>query len=115
LCWLRCYTSALVKGAVVFPTAIMCRNNMYRSYRGDVDYFGVYCPGTAQVYLVPIADVPDRAANLRVASLLRAMARCRASGGRRTVSSGRLRAVRLRQQRVLSQWQVMTVLQMASG
>jgi hypothetical protein len=63
----QCKTGRLVKGAVVFPTAIMCRNNMYRSYRGDVDYFGVYCPGTAQVYLVPITDVPDRSANLRVA------------------------------------------------
>jgi hypothetical protein len=62
----QCKTGRLVKGAVVFPTAIICRSNMYRSYRGDVDYFGVYCPGTAQVYLVPISDVPERAANLRV-------------------------------------------------
>jgi hypothetical protein len=38
----------------------------YRSYRGDIDAFGVYCPGTREVYLVPIADVPDRAAYLRV-------------------------------------------------
>lgn len=62
----QCKTGRLVKGAVVFPTAIMCRSNMYRSYRGDVDYFGVYCPGTDQLYLVPITDVPERAANLRV-------------------------------------------------
>ena len=62
----QCKTGRLVKGAVVFPTAIICRSNTYRSYRGDVDYFGVYCPGTAQVYLVPIADVPERAASLRV-------------------------------------------------
>src|SRR6516164_9074233 len=62
----QCKTGRLVKGAVVFPTAIMCRSNAYRSYRGDVDLFGVYCPGTGQVYLVPIADVGDRAASLRV-------------------------------------------------
>jgi hypothetical protein len=66
----QCKTGRLVKGAVVFPTAIMCRNNTYRSYRGDVDYFGVYCRGTAQVYLVPIADVPARTASLRVAAPL---------------------------------------------
>ena len=59
-------TGRLAKGAVVFPTAIMCRNHVYRSYRGDVDYFGVYCRATGQVYFVPITDVPDRAANLRV-------------------------------------------------
>jgi hypothetical protein len=63
---IQCKTGRLVKGAVIFPTAIMCRSNSCRSYRGDVDYFGVYCPGTAQVYLVPIADVPDRGASLRV-------------------------------------------------
>jgi PD-(D/E)XK endonuclease len=38
----------------------------YRSYQGDVDFFGVYCPGTEEVYLVPIGDVPERAASLRV-------------------------------------------------
>jgi hypothetical protein len=32
----------------------------------DVDYFGVYCPDTRQVYLVPVEAVPDRGANLRV-------------------------------------------------
>ena len=32
----------------------------------DVDYFGVYCPDTDAVYLVPITDVPDRGACLRV-------------------------------------------------
>jgi hypothetical protein len=64
----QCKTGRLLKGAVNFPTAIMCRDNNYRSYRGDVDYFGVYCPGTKKVYLVPIGDVPDRTANLRVES-----------------------------------------------
>jgi hypothetical protein len=56
----------LVKGAVCFPTSIWCRNGKYRSYRDDIDYFGVYCPDTQQVYLVPVNDVPDRGANLRV-------------------------------------------------
>jgi len=62
----QCKTGRLIKGAVCFPTAIWCRGNKYRSYRGDVDYFGVYCPDARQVYLVPVADVPDRCASLRV-------------------------------------------------
>jgi hypothetical protein len=64
----QCKTGRLVKdGVVFFPTAIWCRNMSYRSYHGDVDLFGVYCPGTEEVYLVPIADVPAKGASLRVA------------------------------------------------
>jgi hypothetical protein len=64
----QCKTGRLLKnGVVFFPTAIWCRSMSYRSYRGDVDYFGVYCPGAEEVYLVPIGDVPQRAASLRVA------------------------------------------------
>jgi hypothetical protein len=63
----QCKTGRLLKeGVVFFPTASWCRNLSYRSYRGDVDLFGVYCEGTEQVYLVPIEDVPERAASLRV-------------------------------------------------
>ena len=62
----QCKTGRLLKGAVFFPTAIWCRNLSYRSYQGDVDLFGVYCPDTSQVYLVPIDDVPDKGASLRV-------------------------------------------------
>jgi hypothetical protein len=63
----QCKTGRLLKeGVVFFPTAIWCRNMSYRSYRGDVDFFGVYCPGTEEVYLVPIGDVPEKAASLRV-------------------------------------------------
>jgi hypothetical protein len=64
---IQCKTGRLLKqGLVFFPTAIWCRNMSYRSYRGDVDSFGVYCPSTGEVYLVPIGDVPERAAYLRV-------------------------------------------------
>lgn len=64
---IQCKTGRLLKeGVVYFPTAIWCRNLSYRSYRGDVDFFGVYCADTGQVYLVPIADVPERGASLRV-------------------------------------------------
>jgi len=64
---IQCKTGRLLKeGVVFFPTAIWCRNMSYRSYRGDIDASGVYCPGTGEVYLVRIRDVPDRAAYLRV-------------------------------------------------
>ena len=63
----QCKTGRLLKpGVIFFPTASWCRNHSYRSYRGDVDLFGVYCAGTREVYLVPIADVPDKGAYLRV-------------------------------------------------
>ena len=64
---IQCKTGRLLKqGTIFFPTASWCRNMSYRSYRGYVDLFGVYCPATKEVYLVPIGDVPDRAAYLRV-------------------------------------------------
>lgn len=56
------------RGVVAFSTAIWTRAGDYRSYKGDVDYFGVYCPDTQEVYLVPIGDVPDRGAHLRIAA-----------------------------------------------
>lgn len=63
----QCKTGRLLKeGVVFFPTAMWCRNMSYRSYRGDIDSFGVYCPSTKEVYLVPIEDVPGRAAYLRI-------------------------------------------------
>jgi hypothetical protein len=62
----QCKTGRMMNGAVYFPTSIWCRDNKWRPYRDDVDYFGVYCPDTDAVYLVPITDVPDRGACLHV-------------------------------------------------
>jgi hypothetical protein len=63
----QCKTGRLLKeGVIFFPTAMWCRDMSYRSYWGDIDSFGVYCPSTNEVYLVPIEDVPGRAAYLRV-------------------------------------------------
>ena len=36
-------------------------------HRGEIDFFGVYCPPREEVYLVPVGDVPERAAHLRLA------------------------------------------------
>lgn len=37
-----------------------------QDYRGDADYFGVYCSENDEVYLVPVADVPVGISYLRL-------------------------------------------------
>lgn len=37
-----------------------------RDYRGQIDYFAVYCPDTTKVYLVPISHVDTANAMLRL-------------------------------------------------
>jgi PD-(D/E)XK endonuclease len=61
----QCKTGRLRTGAVRFSA---CSNYAHhtnpraaqRDYLGDIDYFGVYCPQTDGVYLVPIAEVQVR-------------------------------------------------------
>jgi PD-(D/E)XK endonuclease len=62
----QCKTGRLIKGAVFFPTSSWCRDSNWRAYRDTVDFFGIYCPDTGEVYLVPIEDVPERGAHLRI-------------------------------------------------
>jgi hypothetical protein len=68
----QCKTGRLRKGAVLWS---MCSNYghqknprvVHRDYQGEVDYFGVFCPETQGVYLIPLADVPMlRQGSLRV-------------------------------------------------
>lgn len=67
----QCKTGRLRSGAVRWS---LCSNYghhanpqiVQRDYHGDIDYFGVYCPETEGVYLIPIIDLPmRRQANLR--------------------------------------------------
>lgn len=51
---------------VIFMTCSNTRN-VPRSYRGQVDYFGVFCAAVGDVYLVPVADVPEHRGYLRLA------------------------------------------------
>ncbi len=37
-----------------------------RDYRGQIDYFAVYCPDTGKVYLVPVDHVGTASASLRL-------------------------------------------------
>jgi len=42
------------------------RRSTRRGYKGDAEYFGVYCPKIEKVYLLPVDDVPCTGAKLRL-------------------------------------------------
>jgi PD-(D/E)XK endonuclease len=61
----QCKTGRLRLGTVVFATCSIYAHHpnpkmLQRHYQGQVDFFGIYCPDTGGVYLVPIDDVPTR-------------------------------------------------------
>ena len=68
----QCKTGRLRQGAVRFAVCSCYGHhfrpgNARRDYQGQIDYFGVHCPETSRVYLVPITDLPVRTqAALRV-------------------------------------------------
>lgn len=65
----QCKTGRLRKGAVVFNTHStnpQDRHGRGIGYRDQVELFGVYCPDTDKVYLVPVEDVPETYGYLRV-------------------------------------------------
>jgi hypothetical protein len=37
-----------------------------RTYVGDVDYFGVFCPDNDSTYLIPLAEIPVQQGMLRI-------------------------------------------------
>jgi hypothetical protein len=59
-------------GSIIFPTCSSYAHHsspkvVQRQYHGQIDSFGVFCPETAGVYLVPIEAVTTmRVAALRV-------------------------------------------------
>ncbi len=53
-------------GEVIYFRASSNTNNLPESYRGQIDFFGVYCHERQAVYLVPVDHVPDVAAHLRL-------------------------------------------------
>jgi hypothetical protein len=57
----QCKTGRLRAGAVRFPACSSYEHHARpkarrRDYLGEIDFFGVHCPETGGVYLVPIAD-----------------------------------------------------------
>lgn len=63
---IQCKLGKLVRGAVSFRTHSFNASSGRRDYRGDVDYFGVYCAELGTCYLIPVEDVPLRIAYLRI-------------------------------------------------
>jgi hypothetical protein len=70
----QCKTGQVFRGAVCFrPHSLRAANResewrrIVLDYRGEIDYFGVYCPDNGKVYLVPIEDVSTtRICSLRI-------------------------------------------------
>ena len=70
----QCKTGRLRTGAVRFPTCSFTYHHpnnrgtrpYMHDYRGQIDIFGVYCPETDGVYLVPLTAVGIRVGALRV-------------------------------------------------
>ncbi|HEX9437743.1 MAG TPA: group I intron-associated PD-(D/E)XK endonuclease [Candidatus Limnocylindria bacterium] len=79
---IQCKTGRLRGGTVEFRLySISGHNTRQNGYRGQVDAFGVYCPDTAETYLVPLTAL--RACEA-IARLRRTPAR---NGQRRRVRS----------------------------
>jgi hypothetical protein len=69
---IQCKTGRLSDGKIAFRTSSTYAHHPNpkihsRPYHGEIDAFGVYCPELGTVYLVPIADLPNRCgASLRI-------------------------------------------------
>lgn len=64
---IQCKTGRLREGCIVWNTSSSQRDTKLRtSYRGQVDYFGVWCQETGHVLLVPVADVGAAEGRLRL-------------------------------------------------
>lgn len=64
----QCKTGRLRGGAIIFHpySSYRHRGRGAKHYRGDIEFFGVYCPETDKSYLVPVADARDWRCSLRV-------------------------------------------------
>ena len=57
----QCKSGSIRKGCIEFNT-----QSLGKSYRGEVDTFGVYCAGNDKIYLIPVGDVGERKGYLRL-------------------------------------------------
>lgn len=65
----QCKSGRLRDGAIEFATCSSTRhwkNGSFKTYYGEADYFGVYCPELKAVYLVPVDACGKYKASLRV-------------------------------------------------
>lgn len=63
---IQCKTGRLKNGVVQFSTCSNAGGRKKKGYRGQADFFAVFCPQNQGVYLVPVDHVPNRSAHLRV-------------------------------------------------
>jgi hypothetical protein len=68
---IQCKTGRLRGGAIRFAACSSYGHHRNpgtarRDYRGQVDYFAVYCPETTGVYLIPVDEAPRTGAHLRI-------------------------------------------------
>ena len=66
---IQCKSGVFRRGRITFRTYSMNASNPGRTYRGEVDAFGIYCPETRDAYLVPMVAIETcgTMASLRVA------------------------------------------------
>jgi hypothetical protein len=62
----QCKTARLRNGVILFNTRSVKRDGTQMHYRGDADLFGVHCPETWGVYMVPVELVGESVGMLRV-------------------------------------------------
>lgn len=68
-CRVQCKTGRLENGAIHFDTAnhnVTGKKRDWRHYRGQCDYFAVYCGDLGKAYLVPVDQVGRTRAHLRI-------------------------------------------------
>ena len=64
----QCKTGHFKNGAVSFKTSSSYyhRGGTRKDYRGQADFFGVYCVENGKVYLIPVEESSNRETYLRV-------------------------------------------------
>lgn len=63
----QCKTGRLRNGTISFNAcSINIRTNKREHYKGQIEFFGVYCPDNHGIYLVPVDRVPVTTGNLRI-------------------------------------------------
>lgn len=74
----QCKTGKWKNGTIIFNA---CSTNGFtgkkRGYRGQIDFFLVYCDHVDRVYRIPVGAITERIARLRVDPVLRNKARCK--------------------------------------
>lgn len=65
---MQCKTGKLKDGRVVFPTSSSAyhRGGKRTDYRGQIDFFGVFCQETNECYWIHVDEVPVTECSLRI-------------------------------------------------